>query len=478
MYDDVRDDDDDDGTPSGDVSSDTTVVRPFIAINNLSIPELDLSSVMFLNSFRGIETHRMMNAPIGGSEISQAEEMYVYLTLENQWVDDKQNRSNTSMTGEAAATAVMSVVQMTTSNSSTCSGGVGGGVGISNEYLVTPPLISSNSSDDTSLADVWAEKEAELIRIRDSNRSSSYLPSSGGEDKTLRIPLGEEVKLSVYFTNSRCEDLKLSRIKLIPDHEELFQTPEVTVTLPHNNRVGLILTSKPLQCGQHKINSVSWDLSDSFQVIQSLQKPGPLLQASRQQRAMRERALDTSLLFTVIPTHPLLRITFEGLSPEVLQGQLLKSTLLLTNDGAAAACDIVIKLNQPSFVFYIAQVISDNISNNSSSSSFTNTINYSDSTAADIPGSNSSTTTNRRSSFSDGLVTCSGGSSTVMRLSPTITILPGQSLRLEAWMMLNRCGLQKVSLLAAYKALREDGTKDCFGPGNRCRTSFVSIKVS
>jgi hypothetical protein len=190
---------------------------------------------------------------------------------------------------------------------------------------------------------------------------------------------------------------------------------------------------------------------------------------------MRERALDTSLLFTVIPTHPLLRITFEGLSPEVLQGQLLKSTLLLTNDGAAAACDIVIKLNQPSFVFYIAQVISDN---NNSSSSVTNTINYSDNTTADIPGSNSSTTTNRRSSFSDGLVTCSGGSSTVMRLSPTITILPGQSLRLEAWMMLNRCGLQKVSLLAAYKALREDGTKDCFGPGNRCRTSFVSIKVS
>jgi len=477
MYDDVRDDDDDDGTPSGDVSSDTSVVRPFIAINNLSIPELDLSSVMFLNSFRGIETHRMMNAPISGSEISQAEEMYVYLTLENQWVDDKQNRSNTSMTGEAAATAVMSVVQMTTSNSSTGSGGVGGGGGggVSNEHLVTPPLISSNSSDDTSLADVWAEKEAELIRIRDSNRSSSYLPSGGGEDKTLRIPLGEEVKLSVYFTNSRCEDLKLSRIKLIPDHEELFQTPEVTVTLPHNNRVGLILTSKPLQCGQYKINSVSWDLSDSFQVIQSLQKPGPLLQASRQQRAMRERALDTSLLFTVIPTHPLLRITFEGLSPEVLQGQLLKSTLLLTNDGAAAACDIVIKLNQPSFVFYIAQVISDN---NNSSSSVTNTINYSDNTTADIPGSNSSTTTNRRSSFSDGLVTCSGGSSTVMRLSPTITILPGQSLRLEAWMMLNRCGLQKVSLLAAYKALREDGTKDCFGPGNRCRTSFVSIKVS
>jgi hypothetical protein len=443
MYDDTHDDN---GTTSGDVSSDTTVVRPFIAISNLSIPELDLSSVMFLNSFRGIETHRMMNASMGGSEISQAEEMYVYLTLENQWVDDKQNRSNTSMTGEAAA--AVSVVQMSTSNSSSGGGG-------SNEHL-----------DDTSLADVWAEKEAELIRIRDGNRSSSYLPSGGGEDKTLRIPLGEDVKLSVYFTNSRCEDLKLSRIKLIPDHEEFFQTPEVTVTLPHNNRVGLILTSRPLQCGQYKINSVSWDLSDSFQVTQSLQKPGPLLQASRQQRAMRERASDTSLLFTVIPTHPLLRITFEGLSPEVLQGQLLKSILLLTNDGAASACDIVIKLNQPSFVFYIAQVISDNNHN------------YSDSTTAAIPGSNSSTTTNRRSSFSDGLVTCSAGSSTVMRLSPTITIVPGQSLRLEAWMMLNRCGLQKVSLLAAYKALREDGTKECFGPGNRCRTSFVSIKVS
>jgi len=423
---------------NGDANSD--FMKPFIEINNLAIPEIDLTSVLFLNSIRGIETNSI-DSSISRTEMSQAEEMYVYLTLEDQWIDEKQNRSN----------AFLAEASNSSSNS--------------NSNDVVPSI--NNSNDDTALADVWAEKEAELIRIRDGNRSSIY--SSNGDDlKALRIPLGEDVRLCIQLMNARCEDLELSHIKLIPDHEEHFHTPEVTINLPHNNRVSLILTSKPMHCGQYKINSVSWNLSDSFKVIQSLQKPGPLLQASRQQRAMRERAIDTSLVFTVIPTHPLLRIIFEGLSPEVLQGQLLKSTLLLTNEGAATACDIVIKLNQPSFVFYIGQVISD---------TFTKTSNNSDN-HTDIPTSGESSTTTRRSSFSEGLVTCSGGSSTVMRLSPTITIAPGQSLRLEAWLMLNRCGLQKVSLLAAYKALREDGSKDYFGPGNRCRTSFVSIKVS
>ena len=48
---------------------------------------------------------------------------------------------------------------------------------------------------------------------------------------------------------------------------------------------------------------------------------------------------------------------FEGLSPEVLQGQLLKATLVLRNEGAATAGEVFIKLSQPLFVFYLSQVI-------------------------------------------------------------------------------------------------------------------------
>lgn len=149
----------------------------------------------------------------------------------------------------------------------------------------------------------------------------------------------------------------------------------------------------------------------------------------------------------------MLRITFEGLSAEVLQGQLLKSTLVLYNDGAATACDIIIKLSQPSFVFYVSDLID---------------------TTSKLGGT---TTHNRRNSFKEELITSCGGSSTLMRLASNIKILPGQSLRLEAWLMLNTIGIQKVSLLASYKALRDNGKKEVFGPGNLCRTSFVSIKV-
>ena len=81
------------------------------------------------------------------------------------------------------------------------------------------------------------------------------------------------------------------------------------------------------------------------------------MQRTRQQRASGERGPDTSLSFEVVPAHPLLKMEFEGLSPEVLQGQLLKATLVLRNEGAATAGEVFIKLSQPLFVFYLSQVI-------------------------------------------------------------------------------------------------------------------------
>ncbi len=65
----------------------------------------------------------------------------------------------------------------------------------------------------------------------------------------------------------------------------------------------------------------------------------------------------------------------------------------------------------------------------------------------------------------------------MLRLAEGTTIAPGQALRFEAWLMVSKPGLQKVSLLAAYKKVCEDDSLQCFGPGTRCRTSFVSIKV-
>jgi len=196
--------------------------------------------------------------------------------------------------------------------------------------------------------------------------------------------------------------------------------------------------------GKYSIDTARWDLSESISVKTSLTKPGPLLQRTRQQRAAAERGPDTSLSFEVVPAHPLLKVEFEGLSAEVLQGQLLKSTLVLRNEGAATAGDIFIKLSQPLFVFYLSQAID----------------------------ANNTTSTNST------LLTPYGGSSTVLRLAEGTTIAPGAALRFEAWLLVSKTGLQKVSLLASYKAKMEDGSLVPFGPGNRCRTSFVSIKVS
>ncbi|KAJ1423521.1 ER-golgi trafficking TRAPP I complex 85 kDa subunit-domain-containing protein, partial [Ochromonadaceae sp. CCMP2298] len=285
------------------------------------------------------------------------------------------------------------------------------------------------------LTDCWAELEAEMLRGR-GKRSV--------EIEAVRVPLGEAVNLRVQMCNKLPLDLHLTRVQVVVEPAGQFDTQESELTLPQDMLCDVVLSTRPKSLGRFRIEAARWNLSEQFSVRQSLQKSGPLLQRTRAQRAERERGEDASLCFEVVEAHPLLRIAFEGLSPEVLQGQLLKSTLVLRNDGAATACDIFIKLSQPLFVFGQSQVIRNDVVEESGG----------------------------------GLIRTCGESCTVLRLAEGTSIPPGEALRFEAWLMVSQTGLQKISLLASYKALRADGSKQAFGPGPRCRTSFVSIQTN
>jgi hypothetical protein len=165
-----------------------------------------------------------------------------------------------------------------------------------------------------------------------------------------------------------------------------------------------------------------------------LKKEGPLLQKTLSNRLNRERGEDKSLCFEIVPPHALLNISFEGLSPEVLLGQFLRTTLLIRNEGAAPACNIYIKISQPSFVFF------DGESNDTKILDFF------------------------------------GKSSTIVKLDSATVVEPGEELRYEAWLRITKQGLQTISLLVSYMALI-DNNPQYFGPGQACRTSFVSIQV-
>jgi hypothetical protein len=357
----------------------------------LAIPGVDSNNTCILNPLNGIESVVVGTTSSQASSI--AEELRVMLELERQWVEEQRAQQSGSVP----------------------------------------------ENEQRSLSDKIAEAELDLFRLKASGRQTDRGPAG-----VVRIPLGEKISVRLKLSNKLPVDLQLTRVSLVIEPQEQFRSVDVDLLLAPESTSELVLTASPHVIGKYNVDSARWNLSDFFSVRQPLRRDGPLLQRTLDQRVNRNRGADKSMEFEVVAAHPLLQVSFEGLSAEVLQGQLLKSVLVLRNEGAATACDIFIKFSQPSFVLYATEPEDSSASSSSSSR----------------------------------LLPFHGKSSTLVRLSEGVTIAPGAELRFDAWLRITKPGLQTISLLAAYKALREDGARECFGPGNQCRTSFVSIQVA
>ena len=385
---------------------------------------------------------------------------------------------------------------------------------------------ASNDELEETLADRWAKLESDVLHAKNSGgnlarigRPVAGVGSCSEDEDVVRVPLGEEVQVRLRLSNKLPIDMHLTHLRLCikpvaevgvaapsahastgastgkavgggatqqgdvgsgggdgSTMEQLFRTDDTDIVLPPDVVNEVVLCSAPQELGFFRVDGARWNLGDHFSVVQPLQRDGPLLQRTLHQRANRERGVDRSLSFKVVPAHPRLRLVFEGLSPEVLQGQLLKATLVLRNEGAAPACNIFIKLSQPAFVFYLSSKREAGSGGGGGGGASRANSRHSSFTTA-----NAATTFNAFASeddVADSWLKFYGGSSTVMSLSKDTSIEPGEELRFEAWLRLTQLGLQKVSLLASYMALRENGAREPFGPGNRCRTSFISIQVS
>ena len=307
------------------------------------------------------------------------------------------------------------------------------------EQLANTEADASSGAAYRSLVDKWAEVEGDIFRSR---LSKNHGPRT---ESLVRIGLGEDIQVSIVLVNKMPIDLSLSNLKvsLVPiegspdsssgDENSIAVPCAINVGLGANTSSKIVLSARPVHAGLFELTTAQWNLSEYLCVQQSLKKPGPLLQKTLKQRLQRERGEDRSLRFEVVPPHPLLHVSFEGLSAEVLQGQLLRTTLILKNEGAAPACEIFIKLSQPSFVLL---------------------------------------------GPSKKLLQSSGLSSTLLKLDDNCIIQPGEQVKFDAWLRITKRGPQKISLLVSYMALRDDGTKECFGPGQKCRTSFLSVQVS
>lgn len=294
----------------------------------------------------------------------------------------------------------------------------------------------------------WVETESDLLERRNhyiirnyqSYSSLSAITSTRGGllgnniASIIQIPLGEKVVLRVPFTNRLPIPITLSQLMIDIDLAD-FELLPVSVTLNPREFKYVFVSIRPLNPGKFTISKLKWNLSETLCVRKNLKKAGPLLHKTQKQRMERLRAIDTSLSFHVISPSPLLTMSFEGVSEEVLQGQLLKTTLLLRNDGAATATEIYLKVSQPCFVF---TSIEDGME-----------------------------------SSQPQLMDAFGQSCTLVKLPSSVTISSGQTYRLSAWLRLVHVGKQVISLLATYH-----GGNSSDNSGMESRTSFLSVHTT
>lgn len=249
--------------------------------------------------------------------------------------------------------------------------------------------------------------------------------------KLHRVPLGERLYVTATLHNKLPVDVALSKLRCLLEPAEAFELHETKQTIHPDESVEVTLTASPKVVGRYELNTLGWNIGDNLSVRQSVVKQGPLLQKTQQQRSSGARGVDRSLHFEVVAEEPLLGMVFEGLSPEVLQGQLLKATLVLRNYGAAPARDIYLKMSNPSFVFYL----------------------------------------NRPDLTGGQIMDFCGQSCTLVHLAEVV-VQPGKEVRLDAWIRMVQPGVQKVHLLAVYYNANTDITTT-----SSPRTSFVSVQV-
>ncbi len=345
----------------------------------LAVPEVDMESVTILELVNGYNLHDMQHFT---SDIRYDRDLQqILLDVEKQWI----------ASSAAAASA------------------------------------GNSTNEEKSLEELLYRAEREY-RNNMKNKSKSDLPLD-----PVKIPMYENVLVQLKMTNKLPTELQLKNVQLDTNNNDHFSIVNEELTLTSECARNVILKLIPKQSGRYEVESVRWSLSNHFSVIQPIHKKGPLLQRTMAQRANNERGKDRSLVFEVIDARPLITLHIEGISSEVLQGQLLQAHVTLTNEGSATAKNIFLKLNEPIMVFYLVE--------------------------ESVPGGK--------------MLNFCGNSSTVIHLQD-IVIAPNETLQLEAWIRFVNTGDQKLSLLASYETDLPSGS----AVKNSSRNSFIWKEVS
>lgn len=366
-----------------------------VEICNFPVPSVDPAMVKLVEPINGLYT-LSSSGHFTASDRQQRELLLRLYKVERAWVEEQKALHAT--TGTAAAKATSDA--------------------------------NGNNAVSKTLHERWVKALTE-----DPHEAAMHLDAP----ETHKVPLGEKLFVQAQFHNKLPVDIALTRLRVLMDDNRAFDVCPAEEVMHPDDTIDIMLEAVPKVLGTYEVNCLGWNIGDQLSVRQSVKKRGPLLQRTQQQRADGIRGIDHSLRFEVVPAQPLLGVVFDGVSAEVLQGQLLRATLVLRNMGAAPARDIYLKLSEPSFIFML----------------------------------------NSPDLTSTKVMEFCGPSCSLVHLDQMV-IEPGKEVRLDAWVRLLKPGKQRINLLAVYHAgetTTVDSTTTSSSP-SAPRTSYVSVETT
>lgn len=311
---------------------------------------------------------------------------------------------------------------------------------------VVDKISLTGGGDFTTMLESCSEKFVQVdSTIREGLfRNYGSSPLSGSGNNALLIPLGERVVLHLKFYNPLPVDLSLRDLQVIMNIPESFDVIGTDTIIPSGTTKDVTLIATPLTLGTFRVESTCWYLGARVQIIQHIRKKGALLQKTLTQRAHRQRSPDNTLTFNVIETCPLLRLDIgkEMENAEVLNGEIIRTTLTMVNEGSAAAKDIELIFNYPIGALELFHVSNE---------------------AEGVKYDSDTTKIVRFLPFI-------GQSCTAVRIPNDISIRSGGFIQLRVWIRCQDIGKLEISLLASYQSALSDRVAP--------RTSFSSFNVT
>ncbi|WVQ79020.1 hypothetical protein IAT38_001112 [Cryptococcus sp. DSM 104549] len=203
-------------------------------------------------------------------------------------------------------------------------------------------IIASSSSISGPLRARWEALETQAFSSwdRKGKKPMSLLP----EDNRSVVRVDESFTVELVATNPLNATLILANLTAAftsPDGAEsvtVERIPEVTLQ-PYESRP-ITLSITPTTATTLRLSTVSFLFHNFFPCVQSLERHGKRLQATKAQRMTPTYAEDPSLSVAVLPARARIEVELEGVPDVVHEGEEVRAVVRVVNKGKAGVEDV------------------------------------------------------------------------------------------------------------------------------------------